>query len=96
MTCGGTHFVNDLLSGRIVDAFHDNEYLFLLTIYLAITMLLLNLYYLFRLTFAKKILSVMYNLTMLIVFLASIFAYLFIRNIPLWTRLIEVISSGMQ
>ena len=32
-TCGGTHFVNSLMNGHIIEAFHHNEYLFLLTVY---------------------------------------------------------------
>ena len=55
LTCGGTHFVNDLTSFRIIAAFMDNQFLFILTLYFLVTMVMLNLMMLFDLAFAKKV-----------------------------------------
>ncbi len=87
-TCGGTHFVNDFLSGRFAAAFMDNQLLFCMTVYLLATLLVLNLYWLFDLAFAKKILKVMYNIPVLIIFGVALLAFLIWRNIPLITNLV--------
>lgn len=81
ITCGGTHFVNDLLAGRLGAAFADNQFLFAVTVYLAVSLVFFNLYWLLDLAFAKKALKLMYNIPMLIVFCVSLFAFLIFRNL---------------
>ena len=67
LSCGGTHFVRDLLSGRIFDAFVDNHFFFYVTVYLFVTLILANLYLLFNLKFSLKVLKCMYNIPALLV-----------------------------
>lgn len=93
MTCGGTHFVNDLVSGRIGAAFMDNQFLFLVTLYLAVTMVFLNLFCLFDLAFAKKVLKCMYNLRALIVFGVVTVVYFIARNIPFITKVLQALQG---
>lgn len=83
LSCGGTHFVNDLLSGRIFDAFMDNHLFFICVIYLLITLVLLNLWSLFNLKFAKKMLKCMYNIPALLAFVTFVILFLVLRNIPM-------------
>ena len=89
ITCGGTHFIRDILSGNFAAAFRDNEFLFLLTVYFALSWLLCNLYWLFRCSLAKQLLARMYNRPTLILFCITAFAYVIIRNIPMWIRIGE-------
>lgn len=90
LTCGGTHFVNDLFSLRIADAFMDNQLLFIVTVYFAITLIVVNLLWLFNLSFALKILKWMYNIPVLIVFSVGTIAFLLWRNLPALIRAVEV------
>jgi hypothetical protein len=91
ISCGGTHFVNDITSFRFAEAFMDNQLMFLTVMYWAITLVVLNLYFLFNLTFAKKILKVMYSIPMFIIFVLSIFGFLFWRNIPLIINVFKIL-----
>lgn len=93
LTCGGTHFVRDLLSGRVVDAFWDNPYLFILTVFFALTLVLLNLSCLLGWRWAGRLLSRLYCFPVLIAFCAGLFVFLFVRNLPLLTRLAEGILA---
>lgn len=90
-TCGGTHFVHDLLSGRIGAAFADNQLLFVATVYLAVSLIALNLWLLFDLGFAKKILAWMYNIPTLIAWCAGVFAFLLLRNLPVLIDLLQML-----
>ena len=90
-TCGGTHFVNDLLSFRIVSAFSDNQFLFLTALYLGISLILFNLFWLFDLAFAKKLLRLMYNIPVLILFGVGIVVFLVWRNWELIFRIGRVL-----
>lgn len=105
ITCGGTHFVYDLLSGKIITAFMDNQFLFICTLYLFVTLIMLNLFLVFNLDFAKKVLKYMYNIPVLIGFIVFLFLFIFIRNIPMiihfsgiayriGVEMIESISKG--
>ena len=89
VTCGGTHFVNSLLSGRIAEAFAHNQFLFLLGIDLAVSYLLLNLHWLAGWPVAQKILKKMYNIPMLIVGCAVLLLFFFLRNIPVFCKILE-------
>ena len=83
LSCGGTHFVNDLLSGRIIDAFMDNQFFFICVLYLLITLVLLNLWLIFNLRFAKKILKYMYSIPALISFVLVLILFLILRNVSM-------------
>lgn len=90
ITCGGTHFVNTILNFKFAEAFHHNEFLFVLSIVLAVSFVLLNLYWLFDLQFAKKVLKKIYNIPVLIVTVSVMLAFLLIRNIPAFIRIAEL------
>lgn len=91
LTCGGTHFVNDLLSGRIGAAFMDNQFLFIATAYLAVSLIVLNLWLLFDWGFAKKVLGWMYNIPTLIVWGVGVLAFLIWRNLPMMTSMLQML-----
>jgi hypothetical protein len=90
ITCGGTHFCNDLLSGRIAAAFADNQFLFLLAVYFLVSWLALNLYWLFHLGFAKRILRWMYNIPTLIIGCVAMFAFLILRNTAMIGNILQL------
>ncbi len=91
LTCGGTHFVNDLFSGRIGMAFMDHQLLFFAAVYLAVSLLVLNLSVLFGVGFAKKMLRGMYNIPMLIVWCAGALVFLILRNLPAVVEILQAI-----
>lgn len=82
ITCGGTHFVNSLLNFRIAEAFHHNEFLFVLTVLLIAVFILLNLSGLFRVKFATAALKKIFTIPTLIIVMAFLLLFLLIRNIP--------------
>lgn len=86
-TCGGTHFVNELLSGNILEALKHNAFLFLLTMFLAVSVVLLDLEVWFGLSFAKKLLRKMYTISMLIFFGVLLILFLILRNWHIWLLL---------
>ena len=92
-TCGGTHFVNAILNGHIIEAFHHNEYLFLLAIYFAVTIVLLNIVLLFEKKLPLKILKHMYNVPAVLILSVLLFLFIILRNIPLWIKLAEIIAE---
>lgn len=92
ITCGGTHFVNSLCSGDIIGAFGYNPFLLALTIYAVITLVFLNLHFLFDLPFAKKVLRGMYSIPAVVLILWVMMLFLFLRNIPLWIRIIHLVG----
>lgn len=81
ITCGGTHFVQSLLSGQFIEAFHHNEFLFVSTAYLALSLVLLHPWLLFGARWAKIVLRWMYNLPTLILFLAGMTVFGIVRNL---------------
>ena len=84
ITCGGTHFVRDLCSFRILDAMQDNVFLFALTAYLFLSLIFLNLWLLFDICFFKKVLKLMYNIPTLIIWLVFMFIFLLARNLSVF------------
>ena len=90
-TCGGTHFVNDLLSFKIVDAMVDNPLLFVIALYLLITFIILNLYLLFGLKFARRALRLMYNVPVAISFVIFGCVFFCVRNFDALMHLDKVI-----
>lgn len=82
ITCGGTHFVNSLLNGKIIEAFFYNQYLFILLVFLIISYFLLHTYLFFKIDFAKKILKRFFSIHSLIFWCVFLLVFLVIRNIP--------------
>jgi hypothetical protein len=87
VTCGGTHFVNALLNGRLGEAFQYNAFLFLLSVLLAMVFLLLNLHWLWDVRFSGKILAKLFSIPTLVVLLCLMLAFFLARNIPLFLRI---------
>lgn len=94
VTCGGTHFVKALLNGQFAEAFQHNQFLFLLTVFLAVSFVLLNLYWLFDVKFAKVILSRVYRFPTLIIMLSLMVGFFLARNIPVFIRVAEILLSS--
>ena len=80
-TCGGTHFVNALLGGRILEALRHNAFLFLLTLFLGVSWIFLDLAVFADVAFAKKALKKMYTIPVLIAFGSLLIAFLILRNL---------------
>ena len=93
ITCGGTHFVNSLLSGNIIDAFHHNQLLFFAAIILVITFIMLHLYWLWNIKLAKKVLSIIYSIPSLIITVCAIVLFLILRNIPIFMFFFKIIDQ---
>ncbi len=93
IACGGTHFVNDLCNFRFLTALQDNPYLFILTVFLAASILFLDLWLLFGKPYFKKLLNVMYNIPSLVIWLCSALLFLLARNIPVFTQLVQVLTQ---
>ena len=91
VACGGTHFVKALLNGNLTEAFHHNQYLFLLTVVLVLSLVLLNLYWLFGLNFAGKTLSKIYCVRGLIIATAALTVFFILRIAPIFIRLFTLI-----
>ncbi len=91
ITCGGTHFVNTLLSGKFIEAFHHNELLFIFTVILLLSWILLHLCWFGNSAFAKNILLKIYSIPGLIIAAASTMIFLLIRNIPTFINLVQLI-----
>ena len=95
-TCGGTHFVNDLLSFRIIDAMVDNPLLFVLSVYLLITLIAMNLYWLFKIKFARRMLRLMYNVPVIIAWVVAGCIFFFIRNFDAFMHLDVVLPKVIK
>ena len=81
LTCGGTHFVQSLLHGQLLDAWHHNEFLFINTAYVALSLVPLHLWVLWGIRWAKKLLRWMYSIPTLILFVGGMFLVLILRNL---------------
>ena len=93
LTCGGTHFVRSLLTGQIVEAFHHNEFLFITTAYLALSLLLAHPAVLLKAKWAQKLLRWMYSIPSLILFLTGMTVFAVVRNLPLIARVVEFLTD---
>ena len=93
ITCGGTHFVNSLLNFQIIQAFHHNELLFIYTIILLISYILLHLWWLWKLSFAKKILSIIYSVPGAIIFCISLFVFWYMRNVSVFEMILDLLAK---
>ena len=94
LTCGGTHFVNSLLSGHIGEAWRHNEFLFVLTVLLIASWVLVHLHLLCHAAWAGKVLRVLYSIPSLIVAVSAMIAFLLIRNWPVLLRVWEVLRNA--
>ena len=81
-TCGGTRCVNSFLEGRFTDAFAYNPAVFIGILYVILTVVMLNLLFVFRKKFAKPILLKMYSLTAFFVVMGMLLVFTVVRNIP--------------
>ena len=93
LTCGGTHFVNSLLSGHIGQAWHHNEFLFVLTVLLLLSWVLVHLHLLFHAAWAGKVLRVLYSIPSLIVAVSAMIVFLVIRNWPVFQLVWEILQN---
>lgn len=91
ISCGGTHFVNDFLSGKFFSAFLDNELLFVITIYIIIGFVFANLFCLSDFKFAKNALICMFNVFIIGYFALFAFAFLIVSNIPLFIEIAQLL-----
>ena len=91
ITCGGTHFVNDLANFRIFAALQDNLFLFVLTVFLLLTLVFLNLWLVFGIPFFKKVLKKMYNIPSLIIWLSVMVLFVIVRNVPAVFRICQAL-----
>ena len=93
VTCGGTHFVNDFLSGRLHAAFLDNQLLFVVAIYFFISLILLNAWCLFDLEFAKHCLIHMYGFIAFGIFVLLMIWFVILRNIPAFINVTKILLA---
>ena len=96
ITCGGTHFVNTLLNFKILEAFRHNEFLFLLSAFLGVCFILWNLDWFFGVGWAKKLLKKFISIPSLIVWCAGMLSFFFLRNIPVFIRVGQIISQWIS
>ena len=96
VSCGGTHFVRDLLSGDVWQAFLDNQFFFICGVFLLLSLVVLHLFMLFDLKIAKRILLRMYSIPTLICFAVGMFAFLILRNIPFFMELGRLAAQAIQ
>ena len=88
-TCGGTHFVNALLSGDLSGALAHNAFLFLLTLFFAISLLLLDLAVWFEFPFAKKALRKLYTVKTPVYIGILMLLFVILRNRHIWALLFQ-------
>ena len=91
VTCGGTHFVNSLLDGKIAEAFNHNQFLFVVGIILVISYIALHCYVLFNSKIAKRVLLIIYSIPSLVIFLSSMLIFLLWRNVPVFMLIADMI-----
>lgn len=83
-TCGGTHFVNALLQGDLTAALEHNAFLFLLALFFAVSLILLDLAVWLELPFAKKVLRKLYTYSTLVFFCVLLVLFVILRNWHIW------------
>ena len=91
ITCGGTHFVKTLLSGQMIEAFHHNSFLFILTVIFAVSYILLHLFWLAKWEFVGKVLKTVYSIPGLIVVMVWMLGFFFVRNIPVFIKIANIL-----
>ena len=88
-TCGGTHFVNALLSGRIWEALQHNAFLFLLTLFLGVSWIFLDLAVFGDVAFAKKALQRLYTIRTPVYWGVLMVLFVLLRNWRIWALLFQ-------
>ena len=91
VTCGGTHFVNSILNGRIIEAFNYNQLLFVITIMAIIVWVLLHLDWFLSIGWAKKALKKVFSIPSLVFWSVAILVFFFARNMNLFIRVAQII-----
>lgn len=87
ITCGGTHFVNSLLNGRIAEAIDHNLFLFVVLILMILVWILLHLDRLLGIKWAKTLLKGIFSIPFLIVLVVFMLGFFFARNYHLFVRI---------
>lgn len=93
ITCGGTHFVHCLVRGELQAAFWHNQFLFVLTVCLLLSYILLHLHWLGNVPFAGKVLRRVYSIPGLIVACAAMLGFFFARNIAVFQRVFQLLTQ---
>jgi len=65
-SCGGTRTVHNFVTGNFIASFSYNPYIFGIIIYLIAAVIILNLEFLLKLSFAKKIRKIIFNYKVII------------------------------
>jgi hypothetical protein len=65
-SCGGTRAVHNFVTGNFIASFNYNPYIFGIIIYLIAAVIILNLEFLLKLSFAKKIRKLILNYKVII------------------------------
>lgn len=87
VTCGGTRFVHSLLSGRFLDAFGYNQFLFIVGGLLLFAFIVLH-FHIFRESKAtKQILATFFSIPSLIVVCIGMVVFLIWRNLPVFAEI---------
>lgn len=95
VSCGGTHFAEALLNGRIIEAFSHNQFLFILGVFFALSLVLLNLWLLFDLKGARMALKKLYNIPSLIIWMSFMFVFFIGRNLSTITFLLQEMGKKL-
>lgn len=78
--CGGTRCVYNIASGNFLKAFTLNPFIFLLVLYVILVVMLLNINYLFNVSFLKKTLAAMVHYKAVIVIAVLYALFGIVRN----------------
>lgn len=87
VTCGGTRFVHSLLSGRFLDAFCYNQFLFIVGILLLFVFIVLHVHIFRESKATKQILATLFSIPSLIVVCIGMLAFLILRNLPMFLEI---------
>ena len=91
-TCGGTRCVNHLLNGDIIGAFQLNPYVFLLIVYLLVSVVFLHILVFANKSWPGKALGKMYSLRAFFIALGAYLLFIILRNIPWLIAFFTVLS----
>ncbi|MBE6685670.1 MAG: DUF2752 domain-containing protein [Ruminococcaceae bacterium] len=90
-TCGGTRCVKNFLLFNFIEAFKYNPVVFFGIIYLILTLIFLNLAFVFKVGIFKRILKYMYSIPSLLIWVGTFLMFIAVRNIPWLIRFLEYI-----
>ncbi|MBE7064894.1 MAG: DUF2752 domain-containing protein [Ruminococcaceae bacterium] len=74
-SCGATRCVSSILKGDFASAFIHNQFFFCLAVYLALSIVFLNMGYVFNVPFAKKVTDVMFHYKTVIIIALIYFVF---------------------